>query len=82
MSPCIMDPYAYCEKHPCSGSLLFHKVHFVKQPLIFMLLPLPAHNKFGIIRAMDTLEVTSKPLVILHGEIKTPPLRQFAREGV
>ena len=38
-----------------------------------------AHNKFGIIRAMDTLEVTSKPLVILHGEIKTPPFSAAAR---
>ena len=47
--------------------------------LIFILLPLPAHNKFGIIRAMDTLEVTSKPLVILHGEIKTPPFSAAAR---
>ena len=44
-----------------------------------MLLPLPLHNKFGIIRAVDTLEVTSKPLVILHGEIKTPPFSAAAR---
>ena len=28
---------------------------------------------------MCTLEVTSKPLVILHGEIKTPPLSAAAR---
>ena len=28
---------------------------------------------------MDTLGVTSKPLVILHGEIKTPPFSAAAR---
>ena len=28
---------------------------------------------------MDSLDVTSKPLVILHGEIKTPPLSAAAR---
>ena len=28
---------------------------------------------------MDTLEVTSKQLVILHGEIKTPPFSAAAR---
>ena len=28
---------------------------------------------------MDSLDVTSKPLVILHGEIKTPPLSVAAR---
>lgn len=36
----------------------------------YSILPLLGHNKFGIIRAMGTLEVTSKPLVILHGERK------------
>ena len=45
----------------------------------YLFLPLPPHNKFGIILAMGTLEVTSKPLVILHGEIKTPPLSAAAR---
>ena len=35
-----------------------------------MFLQLLRHNKFGIIRAVGTLEVTSKSLVILHGERK------------
>ena len=43
------------------------------------ILPLLCHNKFDIIWPMDTLEVTSKPLVILHGEIKTPPFSAAAR---
>ena len=29
--------------------------------------------------AVDALDVTSRPLVILHGEIKTPPLSAAAR---
>ena len=44
-----------------------------------MVAPLTLYNKFGIIRDVDSMEVKSKPLVILHGEIKTPPLSAAAR---
>lgn len=37
------------------------------------------YNKFGIIPDMDTMDFASKPLVILHGEIKTPPFSAAAR---
>ena len=37
------------------------------------------YNKFGIIRAVNNIEEKSKPLVVLHGDIKTPPLSAAAR---
>lgn len=43
------------------------------------LAPLPDYNIFDIISCMNAMEVGSKPLVILHGEIKTPPLSAAAR---
>lgn len=41
--------------------------------------PLTLYNKFDIIPIVKRMEVKSKPLVILHGEIKTPPLSVAAR---
>ena len=40
---------------------------------------MPDYNNFDIISCMDAMELNSKPLVILHGEIKTPPLSAAAR---
>ena len=37
------------------------------------------YNKFAIIHAVNGQQEKSRPLVILHGEIKTPPLSSAAR---
>lgn len=45
-----------------------------------MLLRLTRYNKFGILMTVkETCKIIDKPLVILHGEIKSPPLSASAR---